>query len=256
MATSSQVVIASNGVAVVTHSSKIQNFVALVVCLSMMLGVAQSQKAVAGSLAVTSFAFNNGAGPDGGRWRGTASVVGAALGDTLVAEVDWAVFPVGGFQGYLNSQAIASVDPSAPNEFTYVYQITSVASASPGIDVLTVGIDAIDTRGSLTAPTFVLSGAATEKSPTSGGDNNTSMAWFFGGTELDPGDTSSFLVFTSPNIPEFDFLSVASGLASQPVPPLVGSPSAILGDPNVPEPSTLLMVFASALPFLAGRRSR
>ena len=81
-----------------THSSKILNFVAPVVCLSMMLGVGQSQKAAAGSLAVTNFALNNGAGPDSGRWCGTASIVGAALGDTLVAEVDWAVFPVGGFQ--------------------------------------------------------------------------------------------------------------------------------------------------------------
>jgi hypothetical protein len=255
VATSNQEVIASNGVAVVTHSSKIQNFVALVVCLSLLLGVGLSQTA-AGPLAVTSFALNNGAGPDAGRWRGTASLVGAALGDTLVAEVDWAVFPVGGFQSYLNSQAIAQVDPSAPNEFTYVYQITSVTSANPGVDVLTVGIDAIDTRRSLTAPTFVPTGAATEKSPTSGGDNNTSMAWFFGGTELDPGDSSSLLVFTSPNIPEFDFLSVASGLASQAVPPLVGSPSAILGDPNVPEPSTLFLVVACVLPFLTGWRSR
>lgn len=255
MATSSKVVIASNGVAVVTHSSKIQNFVPFVVCLGLMLGIGLSQ-AAAGPLAVTNFALNNGAGPDAGRWRGTVAIAGAAFGDTVVAEVDWAVFPVGGFQGYLNSQAIAQVDPSAPNEFTYVYQITTVTSATPGIDVLTVGIDAIDARGSLTAPTFVPTGAATEKSPTSGGDNNTSMAWFFGGTELDPGDSSSLLVFTSPNIPEYDFLTVASGLGAPAVPPLVASPSAILGDPNVPEPSTLLLAVACGLPFLSGRRSR
>ena len=238
-----------------THSSKIQNFAALVVCLSFLLGVGLSQ-AAAGPLAVTNFALNNGAGPDSGIWHGTVSLSGAAFGDTLVAEVDWAVFPVGGFQAYLNSQAIAQVDPSAPNEFTYVYQITSVASANPGVDVLTVGIDAIDTRGSLTAPTFVLTGAANEKSPTSGGDNSTSMAWFFGGTELDPGDSSSLLVFTSPNIPEYDFLTVASGLASQAVPPLVASPSSILGNPNIPEPSTLFLAVACVLPLLAGRRSR
>ena len=238
-----------------THSSKIQNFVALLVCLSLLLGFGLSPVA-AGPLAVTNFAFNNGAGPDGGIWRGTASLVGAAFGDTLVAEVDWAVFPVGGFQSYLNSQSIAQVDPSAANEFTYVYQIHSVTNANPGVDALTVGIDAIDARGSLAAPTFVLTGGANEKSPASGGDNNTSMAWFFGGTELHPGDSSSLLLFTSPNIPEFDFLTVVSGLASQVVPPLVASPSAILGDPNVPEPSTLLLVFACVLPFLAGRRSR
>jgi hypothetical protein len=239
----------------VTHLSKFRCFVVLAVCLALLVGIGLTP-ASAGPLAVTNFAFNNGAGPDSGIWRGSVSLVGAALGDTLVAEVDWAVFPVGGFQSYLNSQAIAQVDPSAPNEFTYVYQITSVTSANPGVDVLTVGIDAIDARGSLTAPTYVLTGAANEKSPTSGGDNNTSMAWFFGGTELDPGDSSSLLVITSPNIPEYDFLTVASGLAAQAVPPLVASPSAILGDPNVPEPSTVVLALACVLPFIANRRSR
>jgi hypothetical protein len=250
-----QVVIASNGVAVVTHFSKVRNFVIVAVCLGSVLGYGLS-RASAGPLSLTGFAFNNGAGPAGGAWRGTASVVGAALGDTLAAEVDWAVFPVGGFQSYLNSQSIAQVDPSAANEFTYVYQISSVTSATPGIGALTVGIDVIDTRGSLAAPTFVLTGAANEKLPTGGGDNNTSMAWFFPGKELHAGDSSSLLVFTSPNIPEYDFLTVMSGLASQPIPPLVGSPSSIVGDPNVPEPSALILALACGLPFLSKRRSR
>jgi hypothetical protein len=203
-------------------------------------------QAVAGPLSTTAFALNDGFGPAGGAWRGSVAIAGAAFGDTVVAEVDWAAFGVGGFQQYLNSQAIAQIDPSGPNEVTYVYQISSVTNASPGIDTLTVGIDAADGRGSVLAPTFVATGAATEQSPASGGDNTTSMAWFFNGAELAPGDVSSLLVFTSPFVPEFDFLQVNSGLAGPVVSPLVASPSDRVY--IVPEPATgALLTIAAAL---------
>ena len=81
-------------------------------------------------------------------------------------------------------------------------------------------------------------GAATELSPASGGDNTTSMAWFFNGTELLAGDTSSLLIFSSPFAPEFDFVQVNSGLAGQFPPPLVASPSDRL---FVPEPASLAL---------------
>jgi hypothetical protein len=156
------------------------------------------------------------------------------------------------FQAYLNSQSIAQVDPSGPNELIYVYQISAVTAASPGIDSLTVGIDPPDPRGIVLAPAFVPTGAATEQSPASGGDNTTSMAWFFNGTELQVGDTSSLLVFTSPNIPEFDFLQVNSGLAGPVVSPLVASPSSLLF--MIPEPRSLLMAVAFGLSLIGARR--
>lgn len=211
-------------------------------------------QSVAGPLSTTALALNDGFGPAAGAWRGTVLITGAALGDTITAEVDWAAFAPGDFQQYLNSQAIAQVDPSGPLEVTYVYQISAVTAASPGIDTLTVGVDAGDGRGGVLAPSFVPTGAANEKSPSSGGDNTTSMAWFFNGAELAVGNVSSLLVFTSPFAPEFDFIQANSGLAGPAVSPLVASPSDRVY--QVPEPATLaLFAIASAACVLRRRAS-
>ena len=211
-------------------------------------------QSAAGPLSTTALALNDGFGPDAGRWHGTVAIAGAAFGDTVVAEVDWAAFGPGKFQQYLNSQAIAQVDPSGPLEVTYVYQITSVTAASPGIDTLTVGIDAADGRGIVLAPAFVPTGAAGEQSPTSGGDKTTSMAWFFGGAELGIGDVSGLLVFTSSFAPEFDFMQVNSGLAGPVVSPLVASPSDRLFEFDIPEPASLTLALACATAVGAWRR--
>jgi hypothetical protein len=219
--------------------------------VAVILGLSE---VTAGPLATTNFAYNNGAGPDAGRWRGTAPINGLALGDNVVAEVDWAVFSLGNFQSYLDGQGIAQVDPSNFDELIYVYQIASVTAASPGIDTLTVGIDAPDDRGSVSAPSFVPTGAANAQSPSSGGDNTTSMAWFFNGTELEAGDTSDLLVFSSHNVPEFDFLNVSSGLAGPPVPPLVASPSNLLF--QVPEPTTAALGLLAGLAVLGLRKRK
>jgi hypothetical protein len=197
--------------------------------------------AAAGPLATTDRALNDGFGPDAGRWHGTAIVMGAAFGDILHAEVDWAAFGPGKFQLFLDDNGIAGIDPSGPGEVTYVYQIAAILTAVPGIDLLTVGLDASDGRGIVSAPAFVSTGAPNEKSPTGGGDNTTSMAWFFAGNEPHRDDISSLLVFTSPFHPEFDFLSVNSGLAGPPVSPLVASPSDRPFVADVPEPPSLLL---------------
>jgi hypothetical protein len=218
--------------------------------------------ASAGSLATTNRALNDGFGPDAGRWHGSVLVSGAAFGDVITAEVDWAAFArpadgsTGKFQLYLNDQGIAQVDPSAPGEVIYVYQITSVTAASPGIDTLTVGIDAADGRGGVVAPTFIPTGAGTEKSPASGGDTSTGMAWFFNGAELQVGDTSSLLVFTSPFTPEFDFLQANSGLGGPPVSPLVASPSERLFRFDIPEPSAWALGLLGCIGMFAKARQR
>jgi len=225
-------------------------------CFAVTFG---SSLVSAGPLATTNFALNDGFGPDAGRWHGSVSISGGPIpffGDVVRAEVDWAAFGPGKFQLYLNSQAIAQADPSGPNEVIYVYQITSVTAASPGIDTLTVGLDATDGRGVVSAPAFVPTGAATEQSPASGGDNTTSMAWFFNGTELQVGDTSSLLVFTSPFAPEFDFLQVNSGLAGPSPSPLVASPSDRLFQFDIPEPSSILLGLLGCLGLIGpGRKA-
>jgi hypothetical protein len=223
------------------------------IVLSASLTVSPVQ---AGPLATTNFALNDGFGPDAGRWHGSVTVaaVEAFTGNTLAADIDWAAFGPGKFQLYLNGEGIAQLDPSAPGEVIYVYQITSVNAANPGIDALTVGLDAGDGRGTVSAPSFVPTGAALEQSPTAGGDQTTSMAWFFEGTELNVGDNSSLLVFTSPFAPEFDFLLVNSGLAAQFPSPLVASPSDRLFQFDVPEPSSLVMGLLGCLGLLARSR--
>jgi hypothetical protein len=218
-------------------------------------------QAVAGPLATTNRALNDGFGPDAGRWHGTVLVAGAAFGDTLTAEVDWAAFArpfdgsTGKFQQFLNDEGIAQADPSAPGEVVYVYQIASVTAVSPGIDTLTVGIDAADGRVA-GSTAFVPAGGSSEQSPTSSADNTTSMAWFFAGTELQVGDTSSFLVYRSPFAPEFDFLQVNSGLAGPGVSPLVASPSDRLFQFDIPEPASLVMAMVCSAAVANGRRLR
>lgn len=215
--------------------------------------------AQAGPLATTNFALNDGFGPDAGRWHGSVNVAGidAFTGNTLSATIDWAAFGPNKFQLYLNSQGIAQVDPSAANEVIYVYEIVSVTAATPGIDALTVGVDAADARGSVSAPMFIPKAAAGEQSPTSGGDQGTSMAWFFeNGTELQVGENSSLLVFTSPFAPEFDFLMVNSGLAAQFPPPLVASISDRIFEFDVPEPAALALVLACAFAAIGVRKTR
>lgn len=236
---------------------RVRSIALLILCLTMTLGLSQ---ATAGPLSTTNRALNDGFGPDAGRWHGSVLIAGAAFGDTLVAEVDWAAFArpfdgsTGKFQLFLNDEGIAQADPSAPGEVIYVYQITSVTSASPGVDTLTVGLDAADGRGGTLAPTFIPTGAATEKSPAGGGDNTTSMAWFFNGTELQVGDTSSLLVFTSPFAPEFDFMQVNSGLAGPVVSPLVASPSDRLFQFDIPEPSSLALGLLCCVGVLLARK--
>lgn len=222
--------------------------------LCLICGVAAtlgSSRAIAGPLATSNFALNDSFGPDAGRWHGSVSIVGAAFGDTLITEVDWAAFHHGDFQLYLDSQGIAQVDPSVAGEVVYVYQISSVTSASPGIDTLTVGLDPDDGRGTILAPTFLPTGLPNSKSPLSGGDAITSMAWFFNSGELHVGDTSDLLLFTSPFLPEFDFLQVNSGLAGPVVSPLVASPS---DRRVVPEPSSLALGFLAAFKLLTRAR--
>ena len=224
--------------------------------LAALCSVLISSSVVAGPLATTTRALNDGFGPDAGRWHGSVAIAGAAFGDTVTADVDWAAFGPGKFQLYLNDEGIAQVDPSGPNEVLYVYQIVSVTSASPSIDTLTVGLDSTDGRGAVSAPSYVLTGAATEQAPSGGGDNNTSMAWFFNGPGLVIGDVSPLLVFSSPFAPEFDFLQVNSGLAGPAVSPLVASPSDRLFQFDIPEPSSFVLAFVCSVAAFCTRKSR
>jgi hypothetical protein len=227
---------------------------ALALSLAVLASLSIGLPTNAGTLATTNRALNDGFGPDAGRWHGTVDIMGAAFGDTLIAQVDWAAFAPGQFQLFLGDNGYAGADPSGPGEVLYVYQITSVTNANPGVDTLTVGVDPTDGRGLVSAPSYLSLGLATEKAPTSGADNTTSMDWFFNGAELQVGDTSGLLMFSSPFAPEYDFLQVNSGLAGPVVSPLVASPSD--RSYNVPEPTTAALALACTAALLGTRRVR
>lgn len=211
--------------------------------------------AVAGMLATTNLALNDGLGPDAGRWRGSAAIdvdPVPVFGDEIEAVVDWAAFAPGKFQLYLNANHPGAVDPSAPGEVVYAYEVFSVAAASPGISVLTVGVDAADARGTISAPTSVaLTGGEV---PSGGGDQGTSMAWNF--SSITAGEKSRILVFSSIFAPQLDQLMVMSGLASEIPSPLVASISDRLFTNEIPEPASLVLLAFGAGVMLAGRRFR
>ena len=213
----------------------------------------------AGSLSSTSRALNDGFGPDAGQWRGSASiavppVAPPLFNDRVTAVVEWAAFAPGDFQLYLNDEGIAASDPSGPSEVLYAYQIVSIDAAIPGISTLTVAVDTTDARGSVLAPTEVATGAASEVANSGGGDQSTSMAWFFDSL-LQPGDTTALLVFTSPFAPILDNLQLSSGLASPTPSPQVASISDRIYEQGVPEPSSVALLLMGSVIALGRRRA-
>lgn len=211
----------------------------------------------AGALGSSNRAISVG-GPDGGYWRGIVPFSGGPVpvfGDEEEGVLEWAVFAPGDFQLFLDDNGIAAFDP-APDEVVYAYHVSEVTTASPGIDTVTVGIDATDVVSTL--PTQVLTAWAGEQSADSGSlQLNTSALWDFGPDTIDAGEQSSLLVFASPNAPQLDTFQINSGLAffyGNTDTTKVGSPGS---DPYVPEPaSVVLWVFGLMALASIGRRRR
>jgi hypothetical protein len=207
-----------------------------------LLAVGGSQ-ALAATLATTNLAFNDGNGPDGGIWRGSVTVdvdpvSPGTIDDEVEATVEYAVFPPGRFQQYLDDNGLGGTDPDPLNAI-YAYQITSVTAAVPGLSGLSVGFDVGDTANDVT---FVATGVAGEVSPTTSANNITSAFWSFG-TPLEPGDLSSILAIVSPSEPELDTMQLQSGLASPNPSPLVASITDNAGTfTEIPEPASAVLV--------------
>lgn len=218
------------------------------VCFVAALSFTVAPISDAGTLATTNLAFNDGNGPDGGIWRGSVTidvdpVAPGTIEDEVEATVEYAVFPPGRFQQYLDDNGLAGSDPSPLNAI-YAYQITSVAAASPGVSSLSVGYDLGDISNDVT---FVATGVAGEVSPTTSANQLTSAFWSFD-SPLDVGDVSSILVIASPSEPELDTVQVSSGLASPNPSPLVASITDDIGQfKEVPEPSSALIVLFAGI---------
>jgi PEP-CTERM motif len=218
--------------------------------LAMSVVLICGMSASAATLATTDLALNDGDGPDGGLWRGSATIdAGPILGNEVEAVVEWAAFaPVNGglgvhkFQQYLNANHPGAINPVGnSNEVVYAYEVVSVASATPGISTLTVGVDSDDARGSVVPTHVALTGG---DAPSGSGDQTTSMLWSFGPGAglLNAGDKSPILVFSSPFGPQLDTMQLSSGLAG-PIPsPMVGSISDELFMGEIPEPASLALL--------------
>lgn len=230
-----------------------------ILMLALITAFSGTRLGYAGSLATTTRALNDGFGPDAGRWHGSVALAGVApFGTNVVgAIVDWAAFAPGKFALYLADEGIAGPDPSGGTDVVYAYQVVNVVAAIPGIASVTVGKDVADALGAVQAPSFVPANGGSEVAPSGGGNTGTSMAWQFGGNAVNVGETTGLLVFNSPFAPEFDHLTVASGLAGATVLNSVASPSDRLFQFDIPEPASLAMGLMSCFGLLLrSRRTR
>ena len=83
----------------------------------------------------------------GAPWQGSQNFTASGqLSQELNADVEFAVFAAGDFQGFLNENGIVYNDP-APNEFIYAYQITQITEATAGISLLSVGLQGNEALG-------------------------------------------------------------------------------------------------------------
>lgn len=157
---------------------------------------------------------------------GTRSYTLTAGGDTLTAEVDYAVYAPTTYPG---------VDPSPGDEYVYVYQITNDDTAST-VDVAFFSIGLEEGSGAANAGDDASAGApgaAGGQSPSLSLVSGTSVYWLFD-PQIDPGEWSTTLLFTSPASPTWKSGAVADGGLPTPGDGLLPSP--------LPEPATLSLM--------------
>lgn len=173
------------------------------------------------SLAALVFAASAQAAPMAG-FFGTRYYTLTAGTDTLTAEVDYAVYAPTTYPG---------VDPSPGDEYVYVYQITNAAASTVDVAFFSIGLEdgsGADHEGddtSVGAP-----GTPGGQSPGLAMISGTSVYWLFD-PQIDPGEWSTALIFTSPAPPTWKSGALADGGLPTPGGGPLPSP--------LPEPATL-----------------
>ncbi|NOY41247.1 MAG: PEP-CTERM sorting domain-containing protein [Planctomycetes bacterium] len=224
-------------------------------CLGLVLTLAVAVNAAqATTLQTTTFAYNDGNGPSLGVWQGSQNYTGALFFNTLDADVEFAVFAPGNFQGFLNENGIVFADP-APSEYIYAYQIVNIAPGTSAVTNFTVGLQSDESLG-ISGVTFIP--AATDygtysqtpiQDPVSTGGGpgvDSSSAWAHFG--LLPGEASGILFYSSPQVPELGFSAMTAGIANQFLANSLPNPS------TIPEPSALALCLVAGLGLIVRRR--
>ncbi len=223
--------------------------------LAIMLAVGLST-AQATTLQTTTHAYNDGTGPSAGVWQGIQSYSNFFIFDTLDADVEFAVFAPGNFQNFLNENGIVFADP-VPSEYIYAYQVTRIGAGSSGVSNFTVGLNSDEQLGS-SGVTFVPAATShgtyplvpvQDPSPggTGGGPGVDSSSVWATIPSFPAGTVTGILFYSSPQVPELGFSTVAAGIAAQSIPNSLPNP--------VPEPATLgLLILAGGLGLISRRR--
>jgi hypothetical protein len=201
----------------------------IVLAVALTLSVAPL---MAGQLA------SDGANSYLGIWAGSSAFSSGTLNGT----VEWAVYGPGnapaGMAGYVTT----------PGELLYAYQVFVDPSAP--LSQLAVNVqNPADNIGTFTASS--ISGIVPDFYEFSAGE----AIWYFGifgGPEVQPGQTSMGLAFSSPNVPMWDVATVIDGGQSD----QLGVPST--SPLSIPEPSSIALVFCGVAVFACQwlRRSR
>jgi hypothetical protein len=171
-------------------------------------------------------------------WRGSRRFATSDSAYTMAVDVDFAVYAPGGFGG--------SSDPSGGTEYLYAYEIlNTINSDSVSISSFTVGLEALSQAGNIGidgGPPGIPDGVT----PTAQGITGSSAVWSFLLDQIDYGEDSMTLIYTSPFAPQWMTGSVHDGGLSdeQSMP----SP--------MPEPATIALLVLGGVGGVFSRRRR
>ena len=191
-----------------------------------------------GGLATDSNAYDDGVNP---QWHGSVHMFSTGGGDTIEADVEYAVYAPGDFTytglGYTPT----------PGEFVYAYQVIPTAGS---VEINTFWVNMLASNEANNIGSFTLGSIAPSSAFFgSGPPDLVSANWeFLGDTLENPGDSYG-LAYSSINAPIMYVGFIQDG-------GLAGIPDGTLPSPSdeIPEPATMLVLAAGAL--LAAFRRR
>ncbi|MCK4602955.1 MAG: PEP-CTERM sorting domain-containing protein [Phycisphaerae bacterium] len=172
-------------------------------------------------------------------WQGTLDVTYDEGGDVLHALLDYAVFLPTMYPG-----DVADMD----SQYVYAYQLFIENDTTVALTFFSIGLDSSASAFNIGEDVSVgQPGELSGVSPALVSIGSSSAQWLFGwgtGAEIDPGEHSTVLVFTSPYGPLWDTTTMANGGFPTPV-GLLPSP--------VPEPATLSLLALGGLALMRRR---